>query len=429
MEKRDYFKNKKVTIIGLARSGLACAKLLNNLGAEVSVTDNQDNEQLRLNGSELIAQKVKVELSGHSQEFIRGRELVVVSPGVPDDSPAVGWANSYGIPLLSEIELAWLNCRGRVIAVTGSSGKTTVTTLIGRMLEASGRRVFVCGNIGRPFSGEVEKIGRDDFVSLEVSSFQLERINSFKPYIALILNFSANHLDRYKSLEDYLAAKKRIFVNQDKDDYLVLNRKDAALRGLAPEAKAEAVFFSEEQGLNLNFSAVLAVGSILGIERDLILKVCREFKGLEHRMEFVAEISGVKFINDSKATTAESTAWALESLPGPVILIAGGRDKGVNYSAIIGPGRAKVKKVILLGEAQGKIAAALDGALPIEKAGGLPEALRLAFMQAAAGDSILLSPMCSSFDMFSDYEERGRAFKEGVFALAKEGGQVCRSRP
>ncbi len=424
MQDTGYFKNKKITIIGLGRSGLACAELLNGLGAKVSVTDNQDNECLRLNAAELKSKKVKVELGRHSQEFIKGRDMVVISPGVPDESPAVIRAIDFGIPVMSEIELAWINCRGRVIAVTGSTGKSTVTTLIGKMLEAAARRVFVCGNIGRPFSGEIEKISKGDFVSLEVSSFQLEKINSFKPNIALILNFSSNHLDRYKNLEEYLGVKKRIFMNQDENDYLVLNRQDAVLKGLAPEAKAKVVFFSKEEGLNVNQSAVLAVGSILNIERRLILKVFEEFKGLEHRMEFVAEINGVRFINDSKATTADSTVWALENLNGPVILIAGGKDKGVDYSLILEPARGKIKQLILLGQARDKIEAALGGALGAEKTETLTDAVRKAFVKAVPGDCVLLSPMCSSFDMFSSYEERGRVFKDCVFELAKEQGSA-----
>jgi len=423
---KDYFKNKKVTIIGLARSGIASAGLLNTLGAEVSITDNQDNQNLRSSAAALMAKGINVELGGHSAEFIKGRDLVVVSPGVADESPAVIRAKEFGIPLIGELELAWLNCRGRVIAVTGSSGKTTVTTLIGRMLEAAGKRVFTCGNIGRPFSGEVEKIGKDDFVSLEVSSFQLEKINSFKPHIALLLNFSANHLDRYNKLEDYLQAKKRIFMNQDENDYLVLNGQDAVLKRAAPEAKAKVVFFSKEDGLNLNQSAVLAVGSILDIERSLSLKVFNEFNGLEHRMEFVSEIKGVRFINDSKATTADSTVWALQNLDCPVILIAGGKDKGVDYSLILGPARKKLKQTILLGEAKDKIGAVIGKAVAVEKAQSLSDAVRRAFAKSSAGDCVLLSPMCSSFDMFSDYEERGRVFKECVLALAKKEISACR---
>ena len=413
------YKNKKITIAGLARSGLACAELLYDLGADVSATDNQDTDLTRANALRLKSKKIKVELGRHSQEFIKGRDLLVLSPGVTGEAPPVIWAQQFGIPIISEVELAWSLCPATVIAVTGSNGKTTVTTLIGRILEAQARRVFVCGNIGNPFCGEVEKMGKDDFVSLETSSFQLERISSFKPKISVMLNFTANHLDRYKSIEEYLEAKKRIFMNQDKNDYLVLNQDDPALGKLAKETGARLVYFSETKELNPNQAAVLSVGSILGIGRELILKVFADFRGIEHRLEHVAEINKIKFINDSKATTVESAAWALKTINSPIILIAGGRDKGLDYSAIRDLARRKVKVAILIGEAKNKIGHAFRGFLPLEEADTLEEAVGRASFLAGPGDCVLFSPMCSSFDMFSNYEERGNLFKKSVYALVK----------
>jgi UDP-N-acetylmuramoylalanine--D-glutamate ligase len=419
MKNADYFKGKKIIIAGLARSGLACANLLYDLGAQVSVTDNQDTDLTRANASKLKSRKINVELGRHSQEFIKGRDLLVVSPGLTDEAPPVIWARQLGITIISEMELAWSLCPAKVIAVTGSNGKTTVTTLIGRILEAGGSRVFVCGNIGNPFSDEVEKMGRGDFVSLEVSSFQLEWIRGFKPEISVMLNFSANHLDRYKNIEEYLAAKKRIFMNQDENDYLVLNQDDPVLAKLAPETSARLVYFSGSKELDPNQSAVLAVGSILGIERGLILKVFGEFKGIEHRLEHVAQINKIKFINDSKATTVESAAWALKSINSPIILIAGGKDKGLDYSAIRDLARKKVKVAILIGEAKKKIGQVFRGFLPVEESGTLEEAVSRALFLASPGDYVLFSPMCSSFDMFSNYEERGNSFKNSVYALVK----------
>ncbi|MFH0762515.1 MAG: Mur ligase family protein, partial [Candidatus Omnitrophota bacterium] len=400
--------------------------LLYDLAAEVCVTDSSDNQAVRLNASRIKSKEIRLELGGHSQEFIRGRDLLVVSPGVPQDAPALTWAASFNIPVISEIELGWMLCAGRVIAVTGSGGKTTVTTLIGRILEkGAGRKVFVCGNIGTPFCAEVDKISQGDYVSLEVSSFQLEHIKNFKPEIALMLNFTANHLDRYRDLGEYLEAKKRIFINQDESDYLVLNYGDPVLKKLAEGARSRKVYFCQENGLNLNHCAVLAVGGVLGISRELILEVCRDFKGLEHRMEFVAEINSIKFINDSKATTADSALWALSNIEAPVILIAGGKDKGADYGLILKSAPAKLKQVVLLGEAKEKIAAAIGGVLPVNNAETLTEAVHKAFSLAGPGDCILFSPMCSSFDMFSNYQERGRAFKDCVCRLLGGRGKSC----
>jgi UDP-N-acetylmuramoylalanine--D-glutamate ligase len=420
MKNTQYFKDKKITVIGLARSGLACANLLDELGAQVSVTDIQDNEQTRRSAAGLRSARIPRELGRHTADSIAGRDLVVISPGVPDSSQAVLLAQQNKIPVISEVEVAYLLCPATIVAVTGSNGKTTVTTLIGKVIEASGRRCFVCGNIGNPFCGEVHKMGEGDFVSLEISSFQLERIEKFKPKVAVILNFSCNHLDRYRTMQEYLDAKKRIFMNQDRQDYLVLSHRDDALKGLAGEARPQVLFFAQDPGVNPNHDAVMAVASIFGIEAGVCREVFDGFKGIEHRMEYVREIGKVKFINDSKATTVESARWALERINEPVILIAGGRHKGIDYTGILAHAAHKVKEVILIGEARKKIADALAGQVPLSEAGTLEEAVRKAFAKAAPGDCVLLSPMCSSFDMFSSYEERGRVFKDIVERLARD---------
>lgn len=415
----DYFKNKKVTIVGLARSGVACANLLYDLGVSVSITDNNDNQTIRQNATKLKSEDIKIELGKHSKEFIKDTNLVVVSPGVPNTALPFVWAKERGIPVISEIEVGWVLCPATVIAVTGSNGKTTVTSLIGKILEASARKVFVCGNIGRPFTGELTKMKEGDFVSLEISSFQLETIRTFKPKIALILNITTNHLDRYKSMQEYIQAKKRIYMNQDSSDYLVLSYNDPILKELSKEAKAKLKFFSEEGELNPNQAAVLTVASILAIDRQLCLNVFADFKGIEHRMEIVAEKDGVKFINDSKSTTVESAIWALKNILEPVIWIAGGRDKGIDYRIIGNLARKKVKKAILIGEAKEKIKEAFKNTVSVEDALNLQEAVTKAYSSASPGDCVLLSPMCSSYDMFSDYEERGRVFKRAVLELIK----------
>ncbi len=419
MRNTDYFKNKKITIVGIARSGLACANLLYNLGSRVSVTDNQDSDSTRLNASRIKSKEIRVELGRHTKGFIQNKDIVVASPGVANDAQPIIWAKEFKIPVISEIELAWILCPATVIAVTGSNGKTTVTTLIGKILQAQRKRVFVCGNIGNPFSSEVEKMSEGDYVSLEVSSFQLEGIDKFKPKISVILNFTRNHLDRYKNMQEYLQAKKRIFMNQDKSDYLILNSEDPVVRELGRETAAHAIYFSQDKELNPNQAAVLTIASILGIDKEPVLNVVREFKGIEHRLELVGEINNIKFINDSKATTADSALWALKNINGPIILIAGGVHKGVDYSLILELARKKIKQAILIGEAKKIIEGAFRGSFPIEEATTLQEAVSKAFMKARPGDCVLLSPMCSSFDMFSNYEERGNIFKRSVYDLIK----------
>ena len=414
-----YFKGKNITIVGLARSGLACANLLHSLGACVRITDIKDNTQIRTFADRLVSKDILVELGGHSEDFISQAELVIISPGVPSNAQPIAWAKEFAKPVISEIELASMLCPAQIIAVTGSNGKTTVTTLIGKILSKSGKKVFVCGNIGTPFCAEVEKMKKGDFVVLEVSSFQLEMIKSFKPKIAVILNLTPNHLDRYNNIQEYLDAKKRIFMNQDKNDFLILNADDPLLMAVAPEVKSKVVFFNKEGNLNPNQNAVIAVGKILKIKPGDMFDVFRNFKGLEHRMEEVVEINGVKFINDSKATTADSAIWAISNISSPIILIAGGRHKGINYRVILEAARNKVKQAILIGEAKDIIAADLNGAFPIEKMDTLKNAIIRSYEQAKPGDCVLFSPMCSSFDMFKDYEQRGEAFKKMVLDLAR----------
>ena len=421
MRNSEYFKNKKVTIVGLARSGVACANLLHRLKAIVSVTEIKDDPQSRQAGTKLCSSEIKVELGKHSQDLIKQADLVVISPGVPLNSLCVNWAKELNKLLISEIEVASILCPAQIIAVTGSNGKTTVTTLIGEVLAASQKKVFVCGNIGNPFCAEVEKMREGDFVVLEVSSFQLETIKDFKPRLAVILNLTPNHLDRYNNLQEYLDAKKRIFMNQDCNDFLVLNADDPVLSAAASGFKSKVVFFTKEGKLNPNQSAVVAVGRILGVELKQMQKVFQEFKGIPHRMEEVAEINGVKFINDSKATTADSAIWAISNITSPIILIAGGRHKGIDYRVILDVAKDKVKQAFLIGEAKDIIASDLKtGGFSIAKVDTLKEAVTKAYYQAKPGYYVLLSPMCSSYDMFTDYEERGRVFKKIVLDLVQE---------
>jgi len=419
MKNAAYFKGKKVVIAGFARSGLACANLLYSLGAAVSITDSKSDEPIRRTAASLASKDINIELGKHTKEFVLGNDILVISPGVPNEALPVVWAKGAGIPVISEIELAWMLCPATVIAITGTNGKTTVTTLIGRILEASGKNAFVCGNIGNPFSGEVEKMREEDFVSLEVSSFQLENIATFKPKVAVILNLSRNHLDRYKDMRVYLEAKKRIFMNQDNNDHLVLNSADSEISALAGLARSKVSYFSRQDGLDPNQSVVMEVGSILGIDKKIILRVFREFKGVEHRMELVTEINNVKFINDSKATTVDAAIWALNNSSPGVVLIAGGREKGNDYSLISGLVRQKVKRVIVIGEAKERIKDAFAGITAVEEALTLESAVEKAHAAALPGENVLFSPMCKSFDMFDNYEHRGMVFKKAALGLIK----------
>ncbi len=420
MRNTDYFSGKIITIVGLARSGGACAHLLHFLGAHVRISDRQNTPEIRERAMNLAHLGIGTELGRHTREMITASDMLVVSPGVSVTSDPVMWALEAGIPVISEIEVGWLVCEAPVVAVTGSSGKTTTTTLIADVVRSFGRKVYVCGNIGTPFTGEVAKVQAEDLVVLEVSSFQLERVFEFKPKIAVMLNLSRNHLDRHADMQEYLEAKKRIFQRQDDNDYLVLNEEDPSIRACAKESRARVRYFRSSAMYNQNQAAVVTVASILGIPEDSCRKVFENFRGLPHRMELVAEVRGVRFINDSKATVAESTAWALRSINKGVVLIAGGRDKGVDYGLIREAGHGKVRAVIAIGEAKELIKKALQDAFPVDFAATMEEAVRKGLTAATQGDSVLLSPMCSSFDMFRDYEDRGQAFKDAVAALSRE---------
>lgn len=448
------FKGKKVTVAGLAKSGAAAAFLLERLGALVWATDSGDSEGLRETKGRLEAKNIKVELGRHTPEFVKGKDFAVISPGVPEDSQILKWAVEYNVPVIGEIELGYICCPAPIVAVTGTNGKSTTTTLIGEILKKGGKHTIVCGNIGNPFCGEIAGVKKNSVVVLEVSSFQLESIKSFKPNVAVMLNISQNHFDRHPDLAAYINAKSRIFENQDKDDRAVLNYDDPLVRKLKGNIKAKTLFFSRknkeaaaffENGsvfighgrtvqkicsvseLNIkgahnieNVLACLCATSIFGISPKKIKEALISFKGLEHRFEHVATVRGVDFINDSKGTTVLAAVMALESCARPVILIAGGHDKGSNFGKARHAVGAKVKKLVLIGEAKEKIKDQLIGTAPCIYAETMEDAVRKAFFESEKGDCVLLSPMCASFDMFRNFEERGRVFKEMVRALKEE---------
>jgi len=415
-----HFKNKTITIFGLSRSGFESALLLRSLqsGIKIKVTDIKDDDKIRGNAKKLGAQ-IDIELGKHSEDFIKHSDFIVLSPGIRADLPILLWARKKGIKVISEIELGFLLCPAPIIAVTGTNGKTTVTTLISKVLKNTGKKVHLCGNIGKPFCKEVPNIKKDDLVCLEVSSFQLETIERFKPKVAVFLNFSRNHLDRYKNMQEYLAAKKRIFENQDSKDWAVLNYEDQTVKNVSKDIKSQVVFFNnqdkrENADLNSNHVAVLAVAKIFSVPKEKCLEVFQQFKGIEHRLELVRNIEGVDFINDSKSTTVEAAVWALNNIKKPIVMIAGGKDKGSDFSAIRNLINEKVKELVVIGQAKQKIREALESTTKIKEAKTLEDSVYLARKDASEGDCVLLSPMCASFDMFTDFEERGRVFKEIV---------------
>jgi UDP-N-acetylmuramoylalanine--D-glutamate ligase len=331
------------------------------------------------------------------------------------------WAAAAGRPVWGEIELAWRFCTKPVIAVTGSNGKTTTVTLISEVLKAGGKKACLCGNVGTPFSQHVLRKDVDFFV-VEISSFQLELVETFRPHIAAILNFSQNHLDRHKDLPEYFDAKKRIFMNQTAEDFAVLNARDGLVRKLEKEVRSQVRFFNRPgETANPDHLVVLEVARILRIPDEVTRQVFDGFPGVEHRLEKVRVLDGVEYINDSKATTAESGLWALTNVPGPIIMICGGHDKGtIDFSGLKDLARTKVKKMIVLTREEivrVKLHQAFQGVVPLEDHTDMSEAVRSGRQQAVPGDKVLLSPMFASFDMFRNFEERGKVFKEIVGGL------------
>lgn len=401
---------KKISIIGWGKSGVSLAGLLLGLGKEVKVSEVTECENF---SSELIndftSKGVEFEFGGHRSEFIKDAQLLVLSPGVnlnPSSIKQIALANK--IPYVGEIEFSsWLT-KAKIIAITGTNGKTTTSELIYRVLKQTKKRVFLGGNIGTPFSSFVLDTKEGDIVVLEISSFQLESIIEFKPYLVAFLNIEPDHLDRYPDFKDYFQAKLNIFKNQDRGDWTVLNKNIDFRSQIEKVIKSQLVYFSQELS-NENFSCVYRIATIFGLTKIDCLKVFSEFKGLPHRLQLVRKLNKVTFINDSKATNPSSTIWALKNTKAPIVLLAGGKDKGLDYSSILSHLR-KVKRVNLFGEAAAKIGEALGSRIKTKIFFSLEEAALAAYAAAEEGDTILLSPMCSSFDMFSDYQDRGDKF-------------------
>ncbi len=451
MTAEERIRDRKIGIVGMARSGIAAAQLAARLGGKPFVSDYRRAELLTGPCRLLEEAGISYETDGHTERLLSS-DYVVLSPGVSLDSKIVRSISQTGLPIFSEIEFASWVCRGLVVAVTGSNGKTTTTTLIGEMLTAAGLEAFVCGNIGRPFSEVADRIPSGGAAAVEVSTFQLETIADFKPNVALILNLSEDHLDRHGSFEAYKRLKYRIAENQTAEDYLILNLDDAILsqdvietsaqrRYFSVEPEDEAMTFVQEERLrrrsgdtvqdvvgvdeiripgphNLqNAAAAVAAVSLLEVPSGTMAEVLRSFPGVEHRLEWVRNYHGVDFVNDSKATNVNSTCFALRSIKSPLYLIAGGRDKGAGYEPLIEYGRDKIQAVVVIGEARAKIHNALGREFQVIETDSLEEAVHICFDMAFPGETVLLSPACASFDMFEDFEHRGRVFKEIVMRL------------
>ncbi len=444
--------NKRVLVVGLGKSGVASALFLKKHGARVTVSDAKPEDQLRSEIPLLLDHGITVETGGHGDRTFRGQDLIVVSPGVPVDAPHLVQARALGEPVIGEIELAAQFLPGPIVAITGSNGKTTTTTLAGEILSAGGLRTVVGGNIGTPAITLVERATADTWAVLEVSSFQLETVQTFRPRIAVILNITPDHLDRHRTFEAYAGAKARIFENQQSDDFAVLNEDDPACVNLAKRVNAQLFWFSRrkevqrgawvsdgrilfrdaagQQEIMLvadiplkgahnveNALAGVCVGMLAGSRPERIREAIRNFKAVEHRLEFVARIRNVDYYNDSKATNVDATIKALESFPANIHLILGGKDKGSDYSVLNDLLRQRVKRVYTIGAAAAKIESQIKGAADIFHAETLEKAILRAAQDSQPSDIVLLAPACASFDQFDSYEHRGRVFKDVVKSL------------
>jgi UDP-N-acetylmuramoylalanine--D-glutamate ligase len=451
--RKDRIIGKRISVLGMARSGLACAKLLKKIGAEVFVSDTKERESLSSEINQLEELGIDLETGGHTPKAVVDKDFIVISPGIPIDIPILNQAEALGIPIFSEIEVAYWLTDAEIIGITGSNGKTTTVTLVGEILKEDNRERQVGGNIGTPFSSIVEKISPDGIIVLELSSFQLERIEEFKPYIASVLNITPDHLDRHPDMKSYMEAKLRILENQTEDDFAVLNRDDEGSLRFTSYGKSQKIFFSTQKELeqgafvqegklisrwndkkteiidvneigikgphNLsNSCAACAICSILEVSSESIQRTLRNFPGVEHRLEQVATISGISFVNDSKATNVDSVWYALQSVTPPIILIAGGRDKGGDFTRLRELVGKNVKALVLIGEAEEKIEKALGDLVPTFHSNSMEEAVELSFKKAGPKETVLLSPGCASFDMFKDYQHRGEVFKVSVKNLA-----------
>ena len=444
-------KGKKVLVVGLGKSGLAAALFLRRKGANVTVSDVRSAEALAKDIPALLEEGIMVEAGGHGLLTFRRQDLIVVSPGVPLDTPELVQVKNFGLPVIGELELAARFLEGKMVAITGSNGKTTTTALLGEILKESGVPTLVCGNIGVPVVGLIDESTPDTWSVIEVSSFQLESTVEFRPNIAVILNITPDHLDRHGSFENYTRAKERIFAKQDLTDCLVLNADNAPAAAAASRASAKVYWFSVEHAVDQgawlengfvvyrgaknaaveqvmplagiplkgahnveNVLAAVVAARLAGVPAEITRRAIEKFQAVEHRLEYVATVNGVEFYNDSKATNVDATAKAIAAFSSGVHLILGGKDKGSDYTLLTPLLRERVNAVYTIGSAAAKIESQLRGVVSLHSCETLEKAVSAAVSAARPGHVILLAPACSSYDQFENYEHRGRVFKELV---------------
>ncbi|HET6176977.1 MAG TPA: UDP-N-acetylmuramoyl-L-alanine--D-glutamate ligase [Candidatus Sulfotelmatobacter sp.] len=451
--------NKRVLVVGLGKSGVASALFLKAHGAKVTVSDTKSGDELRNEIPVLLDHGITVETGGHGDRTFRGQDLIVVSPGIPVDAPPLVQARALGETVIGEIELAAQFLPGPIVAITGSNGKTTTTTLAGEIMTAAGFPALVGGNIGTPAISLAERAKPETVIVLEVSSFQLETIQTFRPKVSVVLNVTPDHLDRHRRLEVYVNAKARIFENQQGSDFAVLNADDPTCVAMAARTRAQVFWFSRQKEVqqgawvhdgnilfrdgarqseilqaseiplkgahNLeNVLAAACAGALMGCSPEKIRQAVHDFKAVEHRLEFVATVRGVDYYNDSKATNVDATIKALESFPANIHLILGGKDKGSDYTVLNDLLRQRVKRVYTIGATAAKIESQIlsskNGGPEVIHAETLENAIRKANSVAQPGDVVLLAPACASFDQFKSYEHRGKVFKEIVGGLATQ---------
>ncbi|MBI3087989.1 MAG: UDP-N-acetylmuramoyl-L-alanine--D-glutamate ligase [Candidatus Omnitrophica bacterium] len=421
------WRGRTILVVGLGRSGMAASRALQRIGCRVRISDARDSEELRAVAARVRESGVeRVELGGHSPALVEGCDAVVVSPGVPDTAPIIQEALRHGLPILSEIELAFHFCPSPIVAVTGTNGKSSLVTLIHAILTAARRPAVACGNLGTPFAEVLPSLTPQTVAVVEVSSFQLLRCEQFRPAVGILLNLGTNHLDRHQDRASYIEAKARLFARQTPDDSAVLNALDPGVVTVGLGLRAQRVWFGANRDNAARFSlgpitrqrlpasaqAAVQVGRILGIPDPLTYQAIRSFRGLEHRLEDVGTVRGVRMVNDSKSTTPESLLYALERCPGPVVPIVGGKDKGLDFSLLKSAlTQERIRGLILIGEARPQLRALVNGHPPVRECGLLAEAVQEALAMARPGDTVLFSPACASFDMFKNFEERGRMFK------------------
>jgi len=455
-------RGKRVMVVGLARTGVAAALFCAARGAKVTATDKRTENEIGEAIAPLRTVGVHLELGGHRENTFLEQDLIIPSPGVPADVPLLQAARTKGVTIWSEVELADRFLHGRLIGITGSNGKTTTTSLVEHILKTAGFSTILAGNIGTPLIARVEQTSDETVAVVELSSFQLELIETFRPNISVFLNLTPDHLDRHHTLEAYGRAKARIFENQTEADSAILNADDPATTPLVP-AKPHVYWFNrkqrvaqgafvrgneivfrhdgqEEAVLNLkeiplpgahnveNVLAAVAATYLAGAEPVAIAKGVRSFAGVEHRLEFVAEISGVRYYNDSKATNVDATLKALDAFPGRILIVLGGKDKGSDYTVLQKPLREKAILALLIGAAADKIEKQMTGSVAIERAGTIERAVEIASHAARPGDVVLLAPACASFDQFQNYEHRGRVFKDLVHQLERQAASTTSGR-